>query len=431
MQLNIDNLRLLYLQFNSMNIRNYFNKITVLALFLFSLNALSFAQTTNPPAPREAKLLNEMKLLVWANPSAEKVSVKLRVHSGAAFDPLAKEGVMALLSEILFPNETSREYFEQDLGGSLLVESNYDYIQISATGDSDKILDILEAISAAVTKPQIDKDTTAKIKTAQLARVAELEKNPVYIADSAAAKRLFGNFPYGRAQLGTTETLSKLDFADILLAKQKFLTADNATLAVSGNVRFDFVHRAARRLFGGWEKSDKKIPATFTQPDAPDVKPLTINVSSIENDENRFAMSGFARNDKDYAASRILTKIYAGKSKNSPNEFIKSNSYMLRGIILIAAPATVSDTNNKQIFQITQDEFDKAKTEVLAELSQKNPADFWLDVDTYKLGSVKDELQKAQNVKFEDVQKVSEKLLSMPKITVILTKQTEATSKSN
>ncbi len=437
MQLNIDyfNTSFIY-KLNSMRIRNYFNKFTVFALFLFSFNTFTFAQAANIP-PREQKLLNGLKLLVWQTANAEKTSVKLRIHNGSAFDPQAKEGVMALLGEILFPNETVKEYFEQDLGGSLSVESNYDYIQINATGDNDKILDILEALATAVTKPQIDKDTTAKVKTANLEKVKELEKNPAYIADRAVAKRLFGNYPYGRPQMGTSESISKIDFADVLLAKQKFLTSDNSTLAVSGNVNFDLVYRAARRLFGGWEKADKKIPATFTQPDAPDTKPLIINLPSAEKEEVRVAWSGLARNDKDFFASKILTKIAIAKF---PTYSIQNKSYLLTGLIT-AIPENVTResmssrdrivADNKQALQIKQDDFEKAKTEILMEIAQNNVIAFWLDIDTYKLTSVKDEIQKANIVKLEDVQKLSDKLQSQAFVMIVVTKEAEKKSQTN
>lgn len=417
-----------------MRISNYFKNFTFFALCLFIFTAFTFAQTAN--APREQKLLNGLKVLGWQNANAEKVSVKLRIHSGAAFDPQTKEGVMALLAEILFPNQTAWEYFEQDLGGSLSVESNYDYIQIDATGDNDKILEILEAIASAVTKPQIDKDTTAKVKAENLEKVKILEKSPAYIADQAVAKRLFGNYPYGRPPLGTSESVSKIDFADILLAKQKFLTADNATLAVSGNVKFDFIYRAARRLFGGWEKADKKIPATFTQPDAPDTKPLEISNSSIESEETWVAWNGFARNDKNFYASRMLVKIMSNKTTDAPADVVKSESYLLNGIFATGIKPGSSKVATEQKdkikkFEISQEEFEKARAEVLAELNRKNLSDFWLDVDTYKLVSVKDELQTANNIKIEDVQKVYDNLIKQPKVTITISKTRETNSKTN
>lgn len=413
-----------------MRIKNYFKKFTIAALFLFAFGIFSFAQ--NVTAPREEKLLNGMKLLVWSDAKAEKSSVKLRIHSGSAFDQQGREGVMALLADILFPNEGARQYFEEDLGGTLEITSNYDYIQLNATGDNDKILEILEALAQAVSKPQIDKDTTAKVKAAKLEKVKELEKNPAYVADQAVAKRLFGNFPYGRPQLGTTESLTKIDFADLLLAKQKFLTADNATLTVTGNIKFDLVYRAARRLFGGWEKSYKKVPATFTVAEIPDSKPLTVDLP-VEGSLFRTATTGLARNDKDFFALQVLTRI-AEKSKT--HKLIKNEGYLLSGIIIgggTGIPSfigAISNSDKKPTFDdsqppITQEEFEKAKAEVLAELNQKSFMDHWLDIDTYKLVSVKDEIQKVNNIKLEDIHKLLDKLHKQPFVTVIVTKMTE------
>jgi hypothetical protein len=430
-----------------MRIRNYFKIFTVFVLFLFSFNAFTFAQTANFQAPREQKLLNGLKLLVWETPNAEKTSVKLRIHSGSAFDPQAREGVMALLGEILFPNETVKEYFEQDLGGSLLVESNYDYIQINATADNDKILDLLEALATAVTKPQIDKDTTAKVKTAKLEKLKELEKNPAYIADNAVAKKLFGNYPYGRPQFGTSETLAKLDFADILLAKQKFLNADNATLAVSGGVKFDLVYRAARRLFGGWEKGDKKIPATFTQPDAPDTKGFLTKTDIENTSELRYAFRGLARNDKDFAASQLLIKILQNRLKSQSEKggfnrqqigVVRQETRFLPGFVMFRYPnwnvgmikiegdkaAIPADTftfvGDLLKPNVEAAEFETAKNEFLSETGKQNLIDLWLDVDTFKLVSVKDEQQKINNIAIADAQRVLERWRKEPVVTSLV-----------
>jgi hypothetical protein len=409
-----------------MRIKKYINKITILAVFLFQLAAFAPAQT---PAPREEKLLNGMKLLVWSNPQAEKTSVKLRIHSGAAFDPLTREGVMALLGDILFPNETAKEYFAEDLGGSLEITSNYDYIQITASGDNDKILEILEAIAQAVTRPQIDKETTAKVKTARLEKVKELEKNPAYIADNAVANRLFGNYPYGRAQTGTSETLSKIDFADVLLAKQKFLTADNATLAVSGNVKFDLIFRAVRRYFGGWEKADRKVPATFTQPDAPKTD-MPIITSPIEKtSEFRFALRGIARGEKDFYAAQVLAGILQNRfqTREGKMAFVRLETRALPGFYVfgvsdwnvtkikkegnqIALPVTDGYQNYFLKDAVKQEEFDKSKNEFLSKMNQANVADFWLDAETYKIAAPKTDWQNAQNVTIADAQRVLEKL---------------------
>lgn len=412
-----------------MNTKKYFNKIAVLLLFLTVCVSNSFAQAAKPAAPREEKLLNELKLLIWNQPNAEKVTVRLRVHSGSAFDQQSKEGTMALLGEILFPNETVKEFFREDLGGSLEVTSSYDYIQINATADSDKFLTMLETLARAVSNPQIDKETTAKIRAAQIEKVNELEKSPAYLADQAVAKRLFGDFPYGRAQIGTTESLQKIDFADLILAKQKFLTPDNATVAISGNVKPDFAIRAAKRYFGSWVKADKKIPATFTQPNSPDTKFFLIKTEINNASELRFAFRGLARSEKDFYAAQILTSVLQNRlqKKEGDKVLLRQESYFLPGVVLLKfsdwktgsmnlAGADVSLPGN--FFNYTEDllkpnvsaeEFQIAKNYFLKNFNAQDVIESWLNADTFRLASVKTDSQTARDAALADVQRVLER----------------------
>ncbi len=415
-----------------MKFRNYFKNFTFSLLILIGTAMVSFAQTQTFPAPRESKLLNGTKLLVWNNKNTDKVFVKIRIHSGSAFDPLGKEGVMQMLSDILFPMETTREFFTEDLNGSFDIVTNYDYIQINASGDADKLLTILETLSPAIINPQINKESTERVRLPLLAKVQELEKNPSYIADRAVAKRLLGNFPYGRAQFGSSESLAKIDFADLLFARERFFTADNATIAVNGNVNPDFVLRAAKRLFGGWLKSDKKVPSTFAQPDAPQAKIQILDSTSEKTSEIRFAMRGLARNDKDFYASQILEKVLRERvrTREGGNSFVRFNTNVLPGFIMlgvsqwnvgtvrkvgnqISLPMDVTTNtyqNNFLTEAVKADEFEKAKAALAEQIKQPEAADYWLDAETYKLVSVKDDWQKYQSVTQADVQRVLEKL---------------------
>jgi len=412
-----------------MNYTNNIKKFTVLVLFLFQLASICSAQTAKFPEPRQEKLLNGLKLLVWYEPKVEKVTVKLRIHSGSAFDPQSKEGVMALLADALFPNESQKEFFAEDLGGSLEVTSNFDYIQINATGNSDQFLTVMETLANAVTNPQINKEITAKVIAARLEKVKELEKNPAYIADQAVARRLFGDFPYGRAQAGTSASLAKIDFADLLFAKQRLLTADNATLAVSGNVKHDLIFRAVRRYFGAWEKADKKVPATFRQPDAPKTGLPVFDSPTAKTSEFRFALRGLARNEKDFYASRILENILQNRlqTREGKKAFARQDAHFLPGFFIfgvsewnlqdikrengkISLPMTNDYQSNFLKAAVKQDEFDKSKNEFVSKLSGTDITDFWLDADTFKIVSAKTEWQAAQSVTTSDVQRVLERL---------------------
>lgn len=428
-----------------MNYTNNIKKFTILILILFQFASICSAQTAKFTEPRQEKLLNGMKLLVWNEPGAEKVTVKLRIHSGSAFDPLGKEGVMALLADALFPNESQKEFFAEDLGGSLNVTSNFDYIQINATGNSDQFLTIIETLATAVTNPQINKEITAKVVSARLAKVKELEKNPTYIADQAVAKRLFGDFPYGRAQAGTTASLAKIDFADLLFAKQRFLTADNATLAIAGNVKPDLAYRAVRRYFGSWEKADKKVPATFRQPDAPNIEALRIENNESEENSVYFAVRGLARNDKDYIASEIFYSILFSQISNPYSEIAGKilpniRAYWLTNLLFgrldLSASGKgeaakrinelkISDLQKVFSVPITETEFSSRKAGIIRGLnnrinSTEKIADWWLENDTYKLPSIAEQISAYDAVTFEDVQRVASRLQKEPIVSVFV-----------
>lgn len=406
--------------------KKLFQKIVLIALAVAVLVALVapaiFSQSL--PAPKQEKLLNGLKVLMWSDAKSDKVSVRIRIHAGSAFDPQGKEGVMQIMADNIFPNEASREFFTEDLGGGLEIVTNYDFIQINVSSKPEEFLTMLETVSAAVSNPAIDKETTVKLRNALLTKLAAMEADPAYVADMAVAKRLFGTFPYGRPQKGTTTSVQKIDFADLLDAKSRFLTADNATIAVSGNFDRTLGFRAIRRYFGGWLKADKKVPATFRQPDEPDTKQLQIEMIDLKKSSSRSAKNAPARNNKDYYSMLVLSKI---RDEQRCRDAGRYQASLLRGIYISGEDKIIDDA---PVYigpcrPIIQGDFEAAKSRILALIqsgvsSPSGLADLWLDVDTYKLVSADDEVRKVMAVTLADVKAVAEKLSASPTVKVFV-----------
>ena len=446
-----------------MTFRNFWQKPAFL-IFILTIS-ISIAAAQKTAAPRQEKLLNGLKVLMWKDSNAAQTTIRLRIHSGSAFDPQNKEGVMKLLAASIFPNASAREFFTEELGGSLDVTTDYDYIQITGSGDGKRVLQMLETIAAAVLNPTVDKETTAKLKTAQTEKVLTMEKDANYVADRAAAQKLFGTFPYGRPAEGTAESLARIDFADLLLAEQRFLTADNATLIVSGNIDYELIYRAARRLFGSWRKSEKLVPPNFTQPAAPDETPRQITGEFADGLQMRYATRGLARGDKDFYAAEILTAVLQNRLRSfAPNNAttdvsVKQSDFLLPGYIIfgftappeskiptaqliVPSPEKGADitevpveSNIVKIISgkdVTAEEFAAAKDEFLKNYIQTEIYERWLDADTYKLSSVKDDANRADNVALADVNRVLKQLRTQPIVSVSVTKKTaEKTEKDS
>ncbi len=400
------------------------------ALLLFSI--ATFSQSL--PAPKEEKLLNGLKVLMWNDAKADKVSVKIRIHAGSAFDPQGKEGAMQLLADDLFPNDASRDFFTEDLGGSLEGVTTYDYIQINASSKPESLLTMLETLATAVSTPTIDKETTVKLRNALLAKLKISEADPAYVADQAVAKRLFGTFPYGRPQRGSTASVQKLDYADLIDAKQRFLTADNATLTISGNFDRDLTYRAIRRYFGSWLKSDKRVPSTFRQPDEPLKEMLSIQSPKPNAAAIRFAMRGVAQSDKDLAASFVFTTIMENRAKarvpaeHAAEAFVRNEPHTLPGIITVGfyVEPNFSTQNTGSIIgfdlkdPISDNEFQTAKASVMSEWAKKDVSSFWLDADTYKLPNPSVYAHAIDTVTLADINAYAEKSRKIPVVTVLV-----------
>lgn len=406
-----------------MKFRSLFQKIGVLLVCSTALAAAAFAQKPASTVPRQEKLLNGLKVLMWSHPAATDVRVSIRIHSGSAFDPQGKEGLMKLLAENIFPTAASKEFFADDLGGSLEVVSNYDYIQVNATAKSSEFVTLLETLSQAISAPTIDKETTAALKKSLTERIITLQKDPVYVADQAAAKRLFGTFPYGRPQLGTVESLERIDFADLLYAKERFLSADNATVTISGNFNGDLGYRAARRYLGAWLKSEKRVPSTFRQPDEPNTKPLEIVMEGAPGRTN-FALRGLARNDPDYVASVVLENILRARA-GATGMGIWHQARVLPGVVVISVPGSAGFPFTLFSNRITETEFSRARTETAAEFEKRSLTDEWLDADTYRT-TVGGDARAFQNLTIADVQRVADRLAKNPIASVVVKPGTPA-----
>ncbi len=419
---------------------NLFKKVVFVAVIMAGAVLFASSESFAQSAPKQEKLLNGLKVLLWGDPKADKVTVRLRIHSGAAFDPQGKEGVMQLLADNIFPNEAAREFFMEDLGGSLEIITGYDYIQINASSKAgEEYLSMLETLSTAVANPTIDKENTAKLKTALLARLKTIEADPAYVADRAVGRRLLGSFPYGRPILGTTTSVQSLEFPDLIDAKQRFLAADNATITVSGNFDRAQGYKAIRRYFGSWLKSDKRVPSSFTQPENPPTALMIVASPNIDVAAIRMAMRGVARNSKDLAASMVFSNILETRLKarvpsaHANDVFVRNEPHTQPGTIVIglAIGKNEAGSKNGQIEAselvpkaltdpITEAEFQAARSAVSAEWSKRSIEQFWLDLDTYKLTSVDADRMIFDKLSFDEVRSYAEKARTSPLVSVLV-----------
>lgn len=399
----------------------------------------SWASAQSAPEPNREQLLNGLKVLYLERPGEANVLLKLRIKSGAAFDLAGKSGTMALLGDALFPDPETREYVTEQLGGKLSVSTGYDGIDITISGPASEFERLVGLLRGAVVTPQLTTENVAKVREA---RVKQLSASPPTIAeaaDRAIAARLFGSFPYGQPAAGTPETVVKVDRADLLLARERFLNADNATLVVIGGVAKLRVMRTLRQLIGPWQKSDRTVPSTFRQPAAPDARVLLLNQANGTKAEIRLAVRGLARSDRDADAAALLAQIVRARWQTAvpdlSSTFVRHEAHALPGMFVLGASVPTASTANaiaatqKMLLTLTQtgptpDEFDRARGALLTEMSGNSQADLianvWLEADTFRLPTSEDQARSIRNLTVADLQRVAGRLFKDASIATVV-----------
>ena len=350
-------------------------------------------------------LLNGLRILLWSRPADPNVLVRLRVHSGAAFDLAGKEGLMATLVDAMFDQQT-RDYVTEELGGRIEVVLGYDAIDITLAGRAADFDRLLELARNAVTNPQLTPENFERLRAARVKSLRETPPTAAEAADRAAAARLFGTYPYGRATSGTPESLARAERGDILLLRERFLNPDNTTLVVVGGFEPKRVMRSMRESFGGWRKSDRAVPATFKLPDPPDERTLVVDRPGAAAVELRLALRGFARTDIDSPAAQVIAQVVRERWLAALPElseraaYARHDSYRENGIFRLGAtlrsPAEAAralEAARKVLSDLSANaptvaELETAKQKAAAlganASGDETFANAWLDEHTYK-----------------------------------------------
>ncbi|MDT7605047.1 MAG: zinc protease [Acidobacteriota bacterium] len=331
-------------------LRPFATKLLAFAAALaFACQATLPARAQSPaPEPRREQLLNGLRLLIVPRANDAKIWMKLRIHSGAAFDLANKEGTMALLADALFPDPSTAQYVAEELGGQLDVRTTYDSIDVTLSGNAPEFDRLAELLRNAVLQMRLAPEDIQRLRAARLKSASEARQIPAQIANTAVRARLYGTYPYGRAVAGTPESLARIGRGDLLFARDRFLSPNNSTLIIVGGVDPARVMRTFRQFLGPWRKTESTPPATFKQPDAPDARTLIIAAPGARAAEVRIAARGVARSDRDRAAATLLAYVArqrlfdATRETQLSNLFVINETHALAGVFEVGATAPAS-----------------------------------------------------------------------------------------
>jgi zinc protease len=306
-------------------------------------------------------------------------------------------------------------------------------VTITMQGRAREFERIVEILRTALVTTQLTPENVARVRDGRIKMVKETSISPAMLADRAIASRLFGDFPYGRPYGGSVESLERVERADLMLARERFLNPNNSTLVIIGGIQTNRAMRALRQLLGAWRKSEQLVPPTFRQPAAPDPRTLIVKAPADQSVEVRLAVRGFSRQDADAPAATLLATLARQRWEKLLPElarnpvFVRHEAFALPGMFVMGASvdnllAGKTLATAREVMQslasspVTTAELEQAKSDAVTVTNKElntseGTAKAWLDADTYQLPSPAEQMRAFSAISTADVQRVAARLL--------------------
>jgi zinc protease len=225
----------------------------------------------------------------------------------------------------------------------------------------------LEILSDVLLNATFPEKAIAREKEAQLAGIKAEEEEMTTVARNAMRAALYKDHPYGLRNLGTPETVSRLDQRQLVDFYKKYAVAKNGVLAVYGNVKAAEVKSLVERLFGAMPAGEEAL----TKPPQPQPLAKSESVETFKNKSQAVLMIGYLGTDIASPDRAALELIDEASSDLGSRFFIRIREKM--GLAYyVGASQMLGLTPGPFAFYLgtSPQKVDAVKTELLDEISK-------------------------------------------------------------
>ena len=321
------------------------------AALLLSAPVPAGAQAKNwpserPPRPIAARdvkfppyafktLPNGLQVIAVSHHEQPAVSLRLLVRAGAAQDPEGRPGVAALAATLLDQGTTSRSAEQianaiDSIGGALGTGAGSDLSFIQAIVMKDSLSFGLDLVSDLAQHPAFAKEEIERQRQQSLSGMRVSYDDPEFLANVVFDRLVYGFHPYGRPQSGTPETLTALTRNDLVAFHKKWFGANNAILAIVGDVTPEEAFAGAERAFGGWAQATVEVVKPIDPP-PPTRRVVVIDKPGAVQTEIRVGNLAIPRKNDDFMAMDLAAKVLGGEGANRLHRVLRSERGLTYG----------------------------------------------------------------------------------------------------
>lgn len=333
-------------------------------------------------------------------------------NAGSAYEPENKQGLTALLSEMLLNGAGEYEALQfKDVGEEYGIKLGFDASDDTFEGylqmPKDSLNMGVKLFTAALYKPHFTLDYIAIVKKQLQTAIRNHSERPEGVLSDKFSEIIFAGHPYSRPAIGKSETVSGLNRGDLIGFMREHFTKNNLIIGIAGDINANEAERLIRDLFG-------RLPRQFAENTLDEYKIGSSGaVHRVEREAPQaitaFVTAGTHRNSKDFYPLYVANHIFGGAGLNSRiSKVIREENGLTYGIYTYLS-------NKKSAVMLaggyasTPENFENARQLLLLQWRQMAQN----GVTAEELQQAKDSLIASHNLRFASTGGIADMLVAM------------------
>jgi zinc protease len=278
---------------------------------------------------------NGLQVIAVSHHEEPAVSLRLLVRAGSAQDPENRPGVASLASSLLDQGTTTKSAERiataiDSIGGALGTGAGPDLTYINCIVMKDSLNVGLDLVADLVQHPAFAPEEIERQRQQLQSALKVSYDDPEYLANMVFDRLVYGFHPYGRPQNGTPAALGAITREDLLAFHQKWFGANNAILAIVGDVTPEEAFAGAARALSSWARSAAEPPRP-AEPPPPTRRLVIIDKPGAVQTEIRAGNVAIPRKHGDYTALDLAVKVLGGEGANRLHRVLRSERGLTYG----------------------------------------------------------------------------------------------------
>ena len=184
------------------------------------------------------------------------------------------------------------------------------WVSLRSLSDPQYLEPSLELLREVLARPRFDDDAVARNKANALVHIKREQQSPAAIASKAFYRAVYRDHPYASPLNGTEASVGEIERKDIVKFHERFYVAQNATIAIVGDLSRDSAAAIAERLAAGL-KPGAPPPALTPVAALDSAAEHHVEFPSIQS-HVRIGQPGLKRGDPDYFPLLVGNHVLGG-----------------------------------------------------------------------------------------------------------------------